>query len=129
MRIQQAVHAPDTSIGYLSQLQNNRMSIHQGDETIFISYNEIYYLEKNGRFIQIHTKNQKIKIRETLKSFEERLKPGFFRSHRSYIINIKQIKRVVNCCGSSYYEVHFNNYDEKALLSRERVNDLMDYFE
>lgn len=129
MRIQQAVQAPHTLVGDLPQLQNNRMSISQGNETIFVSCNEIYYLEKRGRFIQIHTKNQKIKIRETLKSFEQRLKPGFFRSHRSYLINIRQIERVVSCSGSSYYEVHFKNYSEKALLSRERVNDLMDQFE
>jgi hypothetical protein len=69
---------------------------------------------------------KKITIRETLKTFEERLKTGFFRSHKSYLINIRQIDRVVNCSRSSYYEVYFKNYGEQALLSRDRLNDLND---
>lgn len=126
-RIRQAMQVSNEAFGGSpSGTQNARIAVNQGNEMIFVSCDDIYYLEKQGRFVQIHTRNQKITIRETLKTFEERLKTGFFRSHKSYLINIRQIDRVVNCSRSSYYEVYFKNYGEQALLSRDRLNDLND---
>ncbi|MDD2555434.1 MAG: LytTR family DNA-binding domain-containing protein [Syntrophaceticus sp.] len=128
-RIRQAMQVSNKAHGDSpSRLQNTRIAINQRNEKIFVSPDDIYYLEKQGPYIQIHTKNQKIKTRETLKNFEERLQTGFFRSHKSYLVNISQIERVVNCSRSSYYEVYFKNYDEQALLSRERINELMEQF-
>ena len=132
-RIRKAMQLSNESLfDSLSRLQNARIVVNLHNEKIFVSCDDIYYLEKQGRHIQIHTRNRKIKTRETLKNFEERLKTGFFRSHKSYLINISQIERVVNPSHSSYYyEVYFKNYGEQALLSRERVNelnDLMDQF-
>ena len=128
-RIRQAMQVSNKAHGDSpSRLQNTRIAINQRNEKIFVSPDDIYYLEKQGPYIQIHTKNQKIKTRETLKNFEERLQTGFFRSHKSYLVNIRQIERVVNCSRSSYYEVYFKNYDEQALLSRERINELMEQF-
>lgn len=131
-RIRQAIQVSNKALGDSpSRLQNARIAVNQGNEIIFVSCDDIYYLEKQGRFSQIHAKNQKIKTRGTLKSFEERLKTGFFRSHKSFLINISLIERVANPSNSSYYEVYFKDYGEQALLSRERVNelnDLMDQF-
>jgi DNA-binding LytR/AlgR family response regulator len=84
-RIRQAMQVSNEAFGgSLSRTQNARIAVNQGNEMIFVSCDDIYYLEKQGRFIQIHTRNQKITIRETLKSFEERLKTGFF-AHTSLI--------------------------------------------
>jgi DNA-binding LytR/AlgR family response regulator len=127
-RIRQMVQTSDRALGDPPSRLQSRIAIKQGNEMIFVNYNDIYFFEKQGPFIHIHTKYQKIKIRETLKNYEGQLKTGFFRSHKSYLINIRQIERVVTCSGSSYYEVYFKNYGEQALLSRERVNDLMDQF-
>jgi len=131
-RIRQAMQVSNKGLGdSTSRLQNARITINLRNEKMFVSCDDIYYLEKQGRFIQIHTRDRKIKTRGTLKSFEERLKTGFFRSHKSYLINISLIQRVANPSNSSYYEVYFKNYGEQALLSRERINelnDLMDQF-
>ena len=126
-RIRQTMQVPNKALGDSpSRLQNASIIVNQGKEKIFVSCDDIYYLEKQGRFIQIYTRKQKIKIRGTLKSFEDKLKIGFFRSHKSYLINISLIERVVNPSHSSYYEVCFKDYGEQALLSRERVNELHD---
>lgn len=93
---------------------------------MFISIDDIYYLEKHGRHTLIHCANGRFTTRETLQNFEQQLGTGFFRSHKSYIINIDQVERVVNLPGTSYYEVKFKNNTGKALLSRDRMHVLMD---
>lgn len=129
-RIQQAAQAPEKVLAKLaSHLQTSRMSINSGNERMFVNVNNICFLEKNERHTLIHWVNEQLKTRETLQDLEQRLGPGFFRSHKSYIINVERVDRVVNLPGSSYYEVKFENYKGSALLSRDRVHTLMGLIE
>lgn len=129
-RIQKAMHAPEKILANLaSRLQTARIAINSGYERVFINLNEIYYLEKQGRHTLVHCVTGQFTARETLHDFEQRLGAGFFRSHKSYIINVEQVERVVNLQSSSYYEVKFKNNTGKALLSRDRVNALMGLLE
>jgi len=107
-----------------SHLPASRISINLGNERVFVKIEEIYYIEKAGRQTLIHCVNEKFKTRETLQELEQRLGTGFFRSHKSYIININRVERIVSFPGSSYYEVKFEDYKGKALLSRDRVHEL-----
>lgn len=125
-RIQQVIQASEKILA--SHPQTSRIIINLGNERVFLNFEDIYYLEKHGRHTIIHCVNGKFKTRETLQDLEQRLGTGFFRSHKSYIINMEQIERVVNLPGSSYYEVNFKKYNGNALLSRDRVNTLIDLF-
>lgn len=107
--------------------QTARISINLGNERVFVKLSEIFYIEKAGRHTLIYCSNGKFKTRETLQELEQHLGKGFFRSHKSYIINIEWIERIVNYPNSSYYEVKFKNCQGKALLSRDRIQDLMSY--
>ncbi len=127
-RIQQ--QTPENVLSKLaSHLQISRMSLNLANERVVVNVNKICYLEKNGRHTLIHCVNEQLKTRETLQDLEQRLGPGFFRSHKSYIINVERVDRVVNLKGSSYYEVKFKDYKSSALLSRDRVHTLMDLIE
>ena len=129
-RIQQALRAPEKVLANIaSRLQAARIVINSGNERVFVNPNEIYYLEKQGRHTLVHCVNGQFTTRETLQYFEQRLSTRFFRSHKSYIINVEQVERVVNLQGSSYYEVKFKNNTGKALLSRDRVNALIGLLE
>ena len=129
-RIQQTVRAPENVLAKLaSHLQTTRISINLGNERIFVNVSKICYLEKNERNTIIHCIDEQLKTRETLQDLEHRLGAGFFRSHKSYIINVERVDRVVNLPGSSYYEVKFKNYKGSALLSRDRVHTLMGLIE
>ncbi|WP_019122355.1 LytR/AlgR family response regulator transcription factor [Brevibacillus massiliensis] len=110
-----------------SHLQTPRISINLGHERIFVKLSEIFYIEKTGRHTFISCVNGKFKTRQTLQELEQNLGTGFFRSHKSYIINTEQVERIVHYPNSSYYEVRFKNYNGKALLSRDRVHELMAY--
>lgn len=125
-RIQQALEMSKKSNTFLSA-QTNRISINLGDERIFVKLEEIFYIEKVGRHTLICCTNGKFKTRETLQELEQNLGLKFFRSHKSFIINTDQVERIATFPNSSYYEVKFNNCKDKALLSRDRMHDLMKY--
>lgn len=129
-RIQQTMQTPEKVLAKLaSHLQTSRLCLNLGTERVFVNVSNICYLEKNERQTLIHCVNEQFKTRETLQDFEQRFGPGFFRSHKSYIINVERVDRVVNLPGSSYYEVKFKNYKGSALLSRDRVQALMGLIE
>lgn len=104
-----------------------RISINLGNERVFIKLDEIFYIEKSGRHTLIYCTNGKFKTRQTLQEMEKHLGRKFFRSHKSFIINTDRIERIVTFPNSSYYEVKFNNCEDKALLSRDRIHELMKY--
>lgn len=104
-----------------------RISINLGNGRVFVQLDEIFYIEKIGRYTFIHCLNGKFKTRQTLQELEQHLGMSFFRSHKSYIINVSQIERINAYPNSSYYEVKFKNYESMALLSRDRINGLMKY--
>ena len=104
-----------------------RISVNLGNERVFIKLDEIFYMEKSGRHTLISCTNGKFKTRQTMKELEQNLGKKFFRSHKSFIINTDRIERIISFPNSSYYEVKFSNYSNKALLSRDRLHELMKY--
>ncbi len=53
----------------------------------------IYWLESNKNYIDIHSENEKYRLRNSMGTIEGELNPDtFFRIHRSYIVNKEMIK-------------------------------------
>lgn len=113
--------------GKFGSEQKIRISINLGNERVFLRSDEIFYIEKTERYATIYCITGKFKTRETLHELEKNLGKEFFRSHKSFVINMQRVERIVNYSNSSYYEVIFKNYKGKALLSRDRIHELMNY--
>lgn len=70
------------------------------DDTIMLDNNlylikDIYYLEADSAYTNIHFLDKTILLRKNLKDFESTLKLlGFYRVHKSYIINLRYIESV-----------------------------------
>ncbi|WP_299715454.1 LytTR family DNA-binding domain-containing protein [uncultured Tenacibaculum sp.] len=82
----------------LKKLTINRLPIEVPNGMIFLSYDEIQYLEADGSYTKIYVKNGNVKvISKTLKFFVDQLSNNdfFFKSHRSYLVNIKYVKEFV----------------------------------
>ncbi|WP_069650565.1 LytR/AlgR family response regulator transcription factor [Caloranaerobacter ferrireducens] len=85
---------------------------------ILINSDNILFIESVKRQRIIHTFDQKYYTFESLNSIENRLNKEYFvRTHRSFIVNIKKIKKVAPYCRSSK-KILFKNYKECALLSK-----------
>lgn len=69
--------------------RNRKILIKDSDREILLRYQDIVYLEAQNVNVLIRTLNDFFVIRRTLVQMEEEIKgPSFFKSHRSYIVNI-----------------------------------------
>ncbi len=76
--------------------QFNRIALPVSEGLLFIEVPEIVYLEADGAYTNVWLRNgSKILVSKKLKFFEEVLeaRPNFFRSHRSFIVNINCLKK------------------------------------
>jgi hypothetical protein len=73
----------------------SQISVKSGSQVHIIQLNEIFYIQADGDYVQIHTVQKKYLKEQTMKFFEERLPANIFvRVHRSYIVNIENITRI-----------------------------------
>ncbi|EOC99585.1 LytR/AlgR family response regulator transcription factor [Caldisalinibacter kiritimatiensis] len=104
----------------------NRLAYKNRSEVGFIDFDKIIFIEKLQNKTIIHTKNNEIEIHSSLNSVYDKLdKEIFIRTHRSYIVNINHIKKIIPW-GQKTYRIIFKGIDEDALFSYERYKDFKD---
>lgn len=102
-------------------------NVRNKNETIFIPFEEITFVEKKHNNILINTANNEYISNNTLGEIEEILPKYFRRVHKSYIINTKKIKKLVEIANRSY-QIHFINSNKIAYMSRYKYFELKEYF-
>jgi DNA-binding LytR/AlgR family response regulator len=72
-----------------------KIAVFDGEEYHLISSEDILYIQVESKYTDVITKNKIYNTKKTLDFWESRLKKrGFFRCHRSYIINLKHIIKI-----------------------------------
>ncbi|CEP66654.1 LytTR DNA-binding domain [Moorella glycerini] len=97
-----------------------------GQEVTFVNIGDIFFIETwLGRYSCFHTTRGRRYCYKSLKEVEEDLKKYFcfVRTHQSYIVNLKRIKRLIHCGGGGY-KVIFDDYEIPAWVSRSKVKTL-----
>lgn len=98
-----------------------KLLIKHHDFIYLLNFNDIIFIEKNNKTAIIHTKNGKYSIYKPLYEIECCLDDSFFRVHKSYIININKLSRI-GTYGNGAYILYFEDYEENALMSRNKYN-------
>lgn len=80
---------------YIKDLASSKkLTIRIDDEFNILNTEDIYYMEAARKYTYIYLKDDCIKCRRTITSFENELSDyGFFRIHRSYLVNINKVKK------------------------------------
>jgi two-component system response regulator AgrA len=88
-----------------------------------IPFEEIMFFETHSRDhrLIIHLKNGRVEFNSTLSNVEKQIQSGFFRSHKSYFVNINNIRQV----DKLERTVEMAN-GELALLSRNKIKELLE---
>lgn len=95
----------------------------------FISMDEIILVQRENRSTAIYTLDERYITSDGLGDLEERLDSSiFFRSHKSYIINLLMIHKIFPY-GRWTYVVKLKNTEKDALLTHERYEELQKIFE
>ncbi|MFQ5631015.1 MAG: LytR/AlgR family response regulator transcription factor [bacterium] len=109
-----------------SNLRENyidRFAVKMRGETILIKSTDVDYIEGEGVYVRLHSAGKACLLRERMAVLEKRLDPQrFFRIHRSTIVNLERIKKLVPHFHGDYIVVL---QDGKQLkLSRSRRKNL-----
>lgn len=85
----------------IHQLQ--KIALPLSDGLTFIKIEDILYFEADGSYTYVITKNEKFLVSKKIKEFDELLDGDsrFFRVHRSYLVNIYEIKKYSKKDGST----------------------------
>lgn len=101
--------------------QFNKIALPVSDGLSFVNTDEITYLEADGAYTEVWIKNgSRIVVSKKLKFFEDALdkRPNFFRSHRSFIVNINFIKKY----SKAENTITLDN-GKTVVISRDRKNE------
>ena len=83
---------------YIQDKKNNsrQIMIKQEGEDIVIDISDVIYIESLDKNVRIVTSKSEYITRYNISDYEEELKnSGFFRSHRSYLISLSKVKKIV----------------------------------
>lgn len=79
-----------------------RIALPVGQELVFVEVAEILYCESDGSYVSVFLQHQSkpILLSKSLREFEELLNnPAFFRAHNSFLVNLKQVQKIVKADG------------------------------
>ena len=83
---------------YIQDKKNNsrQIMIKQEGADIVIDISDVIYIESLDKNVRIVTSKSEYITRYNISDYEEELKnSGFFRSHRSYLISLSKVKKIV----------------------------------
>lgn len=97
------------------------------DKIVLFHPPEIDYIESNDGQSYLYVKGESFPCAFTLQKLEERLLPfGFFRCHRSYIVNLQKVREVITWTRNSYSLVLENTQKSTIPLSKSKMTELKD---
>lgn len=103
-----------------------RFALPMADGLMFVEADDIMYLIAEGSYTEIvFTDKKRVLITKKIKYFEENLiNPCFFRSHRSYIVNLNKISQYIR---TGNYIVMDDGF--KVSLARERKDEFLNIYQ
>lgn len=103
----------------LCEGKQNHITINAKDQVLRISTDEILYIESFAHNKVYHIGSRTYSVQEDMDNLLGRLPPEFFRCHRSYIVNLKNIESI----GKD--TVKLAGYDRLVPVSRNRRGELV----
>ncbi|PLR81368.1 LytR/AlgR family response regulator transcription factor [Bacillus sp. V33-4] len=93
---------------------------------LYLPVDDILFVEKEGRKTVIYTGYDRFETNESLQELEVRLQPVFFKTHRSFLVNLEKIIKI-EVMGESYI-AHFSNFNKTAHISKLKIQEVQNYF-
>ena len=101
-----------------------RIALPVGIELVMVEVQDILFLESDGSYVSVFLKdlNKPIMLSKSLREFEDLLNnPGFFRSHNSYLVNLRHIKKIIRSDGGEIIMANGHSLP----VARAKKNELM----
>lgn len=84
-------------------LHRDRLLVNHGEKMVVLSPTSISYAVRVERFLEIHTEKEILRSKMTLQELEYKLREfPFFRTHRSYLVNLDYIQEITPWFNGAY---------------------------
>lgn len=95
----------------------------KNDKMIVLKFYDIYYCEARERDTIVYTSKNEYVVRSSISEFFKSLPSNqFFKTHRSYIVNINKIKEIIPWFNSTYI-LKLNDINKEIPVSRSNIKD------
>lgn len=100
----------------------SKLPVRVDGEMLLLDTDEIFYVKAIDNGAEIHTQKDALWARFTLSELEKRLGlPPFFRTHRSFVVNLDKVKKVAPLSRASVVLVMADEKQTPVLVSRART--------
>lgn len=104
-----------------------KLAVKSGSGIVFISFQDIVFVEAKGHTLLIRTDNQEYRIRRSLKAIlESDHDKIFFRCHKSFLVNKGSISGLIKDRDYNYL-ISLKNSDIRIPITRDKVKYLRSY--
>jgi two-component system LytT family response regulator len=101
----------------------NRIALWEKNKMVVIDIKDVTYCEANERDTIVYTQKNKYIAKMSISKFYKKLPSDiFFKTHRSYIVNINEIIEIIPWFNSTYI-VKVKGSDFEIPVSRNNIND------
>lgn len=114
-----SVHSPAQA----DNLMGTRINLLRNDNIIVTDTADIYYAEAQEKVTKVYTKNGEFTMPVSISDFHSRLpQDAFFRCHRSYLVNLSQIREIVPWFNNTYL-LRLRDLEAEVPVSRGKVKE------
>ncbi|CAI6066161.1 Transcriptional regulatory protein YpdB [Paenibacillus sp. JJ-100] len=111
------------SLPHSDNLTGNRINLLRNDNIIVTDTADIYYAEAQEKVTKVYTKNGEFTMPLSISDFYSRLpQETFFRCHRSYLVNLAQIREIVPWFNNTYL-LRLRDLEAEVPVSRGKVKE------
>ncbi|MCG1021837.1 LytR/AlgR family response regulator transcription factor [Sutcliffiella horikoshii] len=103
---------------------NKRLSVRSNSSFYYIPFEDIIFIEKSGKKCIIYTTSQAVETYENISDIFEQLDQTFYRTHRSYIVNLRMISHITP--KNETYFAYFSNLEKYAHISKLKINEVQE---
>jgi DNA-binding LytR/AlgR family response regulator len=115
----------------LSRLDERRrvllrqVPVHAGKRILIVPIEDVLWFGVEYRLVYAHTRERPYMTNYTLREIEERVDPeGFFRAHKSSLVNLRQVKEIVPWFGGRFKLVMRDARASEVVVSRAQARAL-----
>jgi two-component system, LytTR family, response regulator LytT len=106
-----------------------KLAVDCDGEIVYLPPEDISYCSRVERETHIYTNDKKYITKIPLKDLEDKLNTyPFFRTHKSYLVNLNEIEKMIPWCNGAYH-VKVKGRTEEVQVSRNYVKELREKLE
>jgi DNA-binding LytR/AlgR family response regulator len=104
-----------------------RIPVHRGDRTVLVDRDEIVFVTAARGYCYLKLAGERALVSYSLSELERRLGAGFFRTHRSFLVNLDHVRALEPDFKGAMVLVMDDGDRNRVPVSRRQARELRDH--